>query len=208
MKYKIIAFDVDGTLVKEQSSWVTLHKHFKKEHLAKKNLIMYEKGTINYQEFMRRDIALWPKSLHIDEIEEILLCYNLVSNATEVIKELKSRGYQIILISAGIDLLVKRVATDLGINLHVSNGLKTDKKGFLTGNGIFHVDLLRKDQALKDLLKSLNCTPESCITIGDSEYDVSLLDYSGCGIAIGDNEKLKKASKYQINELTDLLNII
>ena len=42
MDYKLILFDVDGTLVKQTSSWLTVHKYFEVEHLASKNLKEYE----------------------------------------------------------------------------------------------------------------------------------------------------------------------
>jgi phosphoserine phosphatase len=202
---KIVAFDVDGTLVNEISSWVTVHKHFNTDNLAHKNLQLYEKGTIDYPSFMKRDIGLWPKSLHINNIEKILNSYTLANNANHVIQELKNKGYEIILISAGINLLVSKVANDLGVSIFQANGLETNGLGYLTGSGIFNVDLIRKDLALDTLLKSINCKPEFCAAIGDSKYDTNLLKYANCAIALGNGEHTKVAD-YKINDLSEILD--
>ena len=57
MSYKFVAFDLDGVLVDTFSSWVWMHKHFNvnNDH----SLYAYQRGEIDYGEFMRRDIALW-----------------------------------------------------------------------------------------------------------------------------------------------------
>ena len=64
-------FDLDGTLVKEISSWRSIHKFFGTEDGVSSNLKAYELGKIDYEEFMRRDIALWPKHIHINVIKKI-----------------------------------------------------------------------------------------------------------------------------------------
>lgn len=57
MKFKFVAFDLDGVLVDTFSSWVWMHKHFdvNNDH----SLYAYQRGEIDYLEFMRRDIQLW-----------------------------------------------------------------------------------------------------------------------------------------------------
>ncbi len=206
--YKIIAFDVDGTLVKEKSSWLTMHEYFKRQNLAREHLRLYEDGDIDYVTFMRWDIALWPKPLHIDEVNKILSQYTLEINARYVIQELKNKGYNVILISAGIDILTKKVAGELDINMFLANGLEVYKDGYLTGNGIFRVDLLDKHLALKNMLDKFQCSRESCIAVGDSKYDTTMLTYVGCGIALGNDERLRNSARYTINNLSDLLHIV
>jgi len=206
LNYKLIIFDVDGTLVEQHSSWITVHEHFGVENLASKHLKEYEDGAIDYTTFMKKDISLWNHPLHQEKIEEILGNFTIMPNADSVIKSLKDKNYKVVLVSAGIDLLLKKLNKIFDIDDFIANGLEIDNAGILTGNGIFRVDLLNKHKALPKLLNSLNCTPEETIAVGDSKFDKTMLHYVGCGISIGNTQELKDVSDYQIKNLSELLD--
>lgn len=205
---KAIAFDVDGTLVHETSSWSTVHKYFNTVEQAGKNLKQYNDQIIDYSTFMKKDIQLWGHSVHINTIQSILSKFTLHPKANEIVVELKNKGYKIILVSAGIDVLVERVANELQIEYFTSNGLETHDNGYLTGNGIFRVDLIRKDIALSQMLQRINVEPRDCISVGDSKYDVGFLKHSGRGIAVGNDKELMKHAHHTISDLSEILNLI
>jgi phosphoserine phosphatase len=204
-KYKVVAFDLDGTLVRKRNSWITLHEYFGTTEGAKKNFEAFENSKIDYSEFIRRDIALWPKETNIDEIISVFSIYNLMPNSKYVTIELKKNGYVLVIISAGIDILAKKVAQDLGFHHFLANGLEIDKNGFLTGKGIIRVDPLKKHESLDAYLKNINLTLDDCISIGDSRIDKNLLKHSGFSIAFGNDESLKEYADVVINDLIDLL---
>lgn len=208
IKMKAIAFDVDGTLVYETSSWLTVHRYFNTLEQAGENLKQYNNKIIDYQTFMKKDIELWGHSVHIDTIQSILSKFTLHPKANKIVVELKNKGYEIILVSAGLDVLVERVANELQIEYFVSNGLETHNDGYLTGNGIFRVDLIRKDTALSQMLQRINVEPRNCISVGDSKYDVDFLKHSGIGIAVGNDKELIKYAHYAINDLSEILDLI
>lgn len=205
--FKVVAFDVDGTLVSQNSSWITCHNHFQTKDLAGKNLECYKTGDIDYETFMRWDIGLWPKPLHVDQLKPVLYTYTLVPKAKIVINELKKR-YEVVLVSAGIDILVEDVARTLGIKYFIANGIEINNKGFVTGNGIFSIDLLRKDIAMTELLSQLDFSNEECVAIGDSIYDMSFLKSAGLGIAIGINSPLKEIADHCVDNLEDITDLI
>jgi len=178
------------------------------EHLASKNLKEYEIGNIDYPTFMKKDIALWNHPVHQDKIKEILGNFGIMSDADLVIKSLKKKNYKIALVSAGIDILLKKLNEIFNIDDFIANGLEVDKAGFLTGNGIFRVDLLNKHTILPKLLNSLNCTPEETIAIGDSRFDKTMLDFVGCGISIRNHKELEDVSDHQIENLPELLDLV
>ncbi|MBI4362846.1 MAG: HAD-IB family phosphatase [Euryarchaeota archaeon] len=65
MKYQLMAFDMDGTLLWGEGCWVKLHRHFGTLHIGDRNLADYEKGRFDYIEFMRRDIRSWMEARKI-----------------------------------------------------------------------------------------------------------------------------------------------
>jgi len=205
---KAVAFDVDGTLINEKSSWLTLHNYFNTRKLAETNLELYNNGKINYSTFMKKDIQLWGKKIHIDEIDNVLSKFTIHPKAREIVNELNSNGFSVLLISAGIDVLVEKVASNLQVKHYVSNGLETDAKGYLTGNGIFRVDLLRKDIALSEKLKEINVKPENCIAVGDSRYDIKFLEFAGKSIMVGNDQELKKYAHHAVNDLAEISKLI
>ena len=205
---KFVAFDLDGTLVEERSSWLTLHRHYATENLATGFLRLYEEGRIDYNEFMRKDIQLWPRA-NISEISRILIKNaTLRRGARKVVSTLRERGYEIGIVSTGIDLLVKNVASRVGIDITLANGLETDSDGLLTGHGILRVDLLKKDIALRRMLRERGYALNQCIAVGDSRYDVRFLKAAGLGIAVGGDEKAKKAADFVVSELAEILDYL
>jgi HAD superfamily PSPase-like hydrolase len=182
MRFKLIAFDLDGVLVEESSAWWTLHKAFGTYEVSRKNLRLYEAGKIDYPEFMRRDIRLWGKR-NIKEVETILHKYTLTEGSSKTCNTLHQQGYQLAIVSAGIDMLARAVSGKLGIKHWVANGLEVDNQGFLTGEGVFRVDLMKKHVALKELISPLGITLLQTVAVGDSKYDIPFIRSCGAGIA-------------------------
>ncbi len=206
MKYKLVAFDMDGTLVEEYSSWGSIHQHFGTAPQALKNLEAWDRGEIDYPEFMRRDTLLWGPQMKLSQVDEILSEFNLMPGAPEVTSALRERGYHMAILTGGLSVLAERVADQLGIEHILANGLEVDERGYLTGEGIFRVDPLRKYEALEGLAKQLGFTLGDCVAVADSKYDVSLFEKVGMGIAIGDDETLAAAADAAIGDLKLLLD--
>ncbi|MFQ5710931.1 MAG: HAD-IB family phosphatase [Candidatus Geothermarchaeales archaeon] len=205
---KLIAFDLDGTLVRETSSWGKIHEHFGTVESEEKSLQEYTDGRISYEEFMRRDIDSWPKPLHIDDISRILMDYELEEGVEETIKKIKRMGLKTALISAGIDLLAEEIARILDIDHFIANGLETGKDGFLTGEGIMRVDPLKKHEALEKLIHDLGIRLEDVVAVGDTKYDKSFLEKAGVGVAVGFDEELSEVADFHIESMKELPSIL
>jgi phosphoserine phosphatase len=211
MKYKLVAFDMDGTLIEQDSSWRAIHRHFGVEEAARVNIEAYERGEIDYPEFMRLDIKLWQPTPHISQIDRIVSDFRLAPNAVDVVAEIRRRKYEIAIVTGGIDILAEKVARALSIDNILSNGLEVDKKGYLTGEGIFRVEPTRKHEALKRLTEKFGLTLADCVAVGDSKYDAKFLEHAGFGVAIGENVVLAKVADVVIkdfrhfNQLLDYL---
>lgn len=208
MQYKAVAFDLDGTLVTEKSSWYKLHRHFGTYKQSLTNMKAYEKGEISYDEFMKLDIGLWKPRPHIDTIRKIMLNYRLTSNSRFATKILNEKGYKLLIVTTAPDILANSVASELNIQHVVSNGLIFDEKGYLTQNVRFNVDLMKKEYALAGLLSKLGIECHECIAVGDSKYDKGFLKKAGLGVAFNPDYVLRKEAEFVIKDMKELLELI
>ncbi len=204
-RFGLVAFDLDGTLVAETSSWYVLHEHFGTREKAAANLEAYKNGAIDYPEFMKRDISLWPR-VHHSEVDEVLSGFTLAEGAEETIKGLKEKGYKIAIVSSGIDVLANKVARILDIPYVLANGLELDRDGCLTGRGILRVALTEKEKALEPLARRFGLGLRQCVAVGDSDWDFSFLASSGFGVAYRyAGGELDKVAELSITDLRELL---
>jgi phosphoserine phosphatase len=212
VNFKLVAFDLDGVLVEEPSAWWTLHHAFGTYEASKENLRAYEAGVFDYPEFMRRDIRLWG-TRSIVEVKTILHNFTLSKGASDVCDILRLRGYQLAILSAGIDIVAKAVSEKLGIQYWIANGLEVDGEGLLTGEGIFRVDLKEKEKALGELIKPLGVRLSNVVGVGDSKYDVSFMRACGAGIAFVNDDGSTQGHLWvrdwvRIHSLRDLPNAL
>lgn len=208
MKYKLVAFDLDGTLLVGKSSWWKLHEYFGTIELSLGNMKDYEEGKIAYDEWMRRDIALWMPKPHITTIEKILLDYTLAPNAEHVIRTLRERKLHVTIITTGFDVLANSVASKLHVPNVIANGLVLDENGYLTNRVIFNVDLFEKHKAFNRLVKKIGIPRSQCIAVGDSKYDVNFLKNAGLGIACKKDRDLRNVADVVITDLEEILDFV
>jgi phosphoserine phosphatase len=208
----LVAFDLDGTLTVEKSSWQTIHKSFGTEGCGEGALREYELGKINYEEFMRRDIACWPKDLKIDSVERILSTSTLRVGAADAIKELRGRGMKVVVITSGLASLARRACRSLGIEDFAANDLETDAEGRLNGKGIVVVDPFRKDLVLEGFMRQMGIRREQTVAVGDTKFDKSLLGAAAVGLAFADDgipdPGLMGVADYVITELSDVVLVV
>ncbi|MDG7007371.1 MAG: HAD-IB family phosphatase [Nitrososphaerota archaeon] len=205
MEIRLAAFDLDGTVLEHNSSWVAIHKHFGTEHEGATSLRLYTEGKIDYREFMRRDIGSWPKGVTKDEIRGVLSGYRIRREAPEVFEALRSKGIKTALVTSGIDLLAKEVARELGIDHWLANGLRFNKSGVLLPDGIGRVDPTRKDLAYKRLLAKIGVPAKTTIAVGDTIYDLAFLKSAGLGFMLAHTTRVSDPDIIHIDRLTEIL---
>lgn len=207
-KYKLAAFDMDGTLLKGEPSWLMLHRHFGTIDIAEEAHRSYVNGEITYEDFMKLDLTNWPKPLHRSTLERVLMRYELREEAPYVISKLKEAGLKVAIITAGLDLLADRVAQRLGIDIVLANRLGFDEAGFFNGKLYPLVEPLRKHEQLESLAKELSISLEEIVAVGDSEYDASFLKMAGLGIVVNDRELGRRLNLVCVKDLREILNFI
>ena len=199
---KFVIFDLDGTIIKENSAWEMLHKYFKVDpSIAKKNKELYDKEIIDVDKWIEIDIKLW-KNPNKTTIENVLKKYTLIEGIKEFVSYLKKRGFILGIVSSGIDILAEKVADELGIDICYTNTLIFDERGFLIG-GKGNVDLLNKKEIAENLSEKFKIPLKNFIIIGDTRYDM----IDGVGIKIALNPKEKLDADYTVNSIEELKEI-
>lgn len=181
---RLIAFDMDGTLVDVESSWAAVHAHFGEKNTEALNLFLHDQ--IDDQEFLRRDIELWWKhnpGITVFDLQEILDDVRLMPGAHALFDAIHARGVTTAIISGGIDLLAKRIGRELGIDYVLANGFRVDGGGRLTGDGIIRVPIKDKESVLAQVQRQMGVTPDETAAVGNSDIDVGLFQRARIGVA-------------------------
>ena len=183
-KVELVIFDMDGVITDTISSWKYLHDYFGTSN--EKSVNDYLKGKIDDMEFIRRDANLWKKNgkpITRDMLVEILSGVPLMKGAKQCMSTIKSHGIQTAIVSAGLDVLAERVARELAMGHVFANGVKSDEDGYLNGVGILGVGLMYKDRVVRKLSKQLDIPFENMVAVGNSCFDIPMLETCGLGIA-------------------------
>ncbi|MFX0135725.1 MAG: HAD-IB family phosphatase [Candidatus Hodarchaeota archaeon] len=183
MEFKLIIFDVDGTLTGENNSWKLIHSSLNVFEQAKNHREMFFNKEISYQKWADLDVGLW-KNVHVSRIEEILNKVPLIEGISETLSILKKKNFKTALLSSGISLFADKLKEKFGFDYSIANKVIVNEQGYLTGEVICNVAYNNKDKAINGLLRELNITFQQCIAVGDNENDINLFKKVGFSIAL------------------------
>lgn len=171
-----MVFDCDGVLVDAVSSWRTLHDSFGTDNAV--NLTRFIRGEISDVEFMRSDIQMWKavrNPIHQDELFRAYAGVALMPGARECVKHLQDAGVFVAIVSAGVDLFVSSIASMLKVDDWIANGFVFDEEGFLTDEGVCRLHASGKGAVIDRLLEMNGFEAKDCVSVGDSEMDLSMM---------------------------------
>jgi phosphoserine phosphatase len=175
VKPAVVVFDCDGVLVDAVSSWRTLHDAFGTDNAL--NLNRFIRGELSDVEFMRSDIQMWKEvqdPIHRDELFRAYAGVKLMPGAREVVQQLQDEGVFVAIVSAGVDIFVSSIASLLKVDDWIANGFVFDDQGFLTDEGVCRLHATGKSEVIQKILAMNGFTAEQCISVGDSEMDLSM----------------------------------
>jgi phosphoserine phosphatase len=181
-RFKLVVFDLDGTLTRERSIWEYIHIRLGKWYgFAEEYQKQFLAGKISYQEFCERDAEVW-RGMKVEEMMEIIKTVPFHPGVDELISHLKQRGLKLSMVSSGLSLLTDWVHQRYGFDYSISNDLLCEDGG-LTGKVKIRVHYDKKAEWVKRVLQQYDIGPEEAIAIGDSKGDIDMFRMVGFSVA-------------------------
>jgi len=205
-KYKLVCFDVDGTLVDNVVySWELFHNFFavdmEKRERAKKK---YYNGEIDYLQWALHDMGMWmEKGATKEDFFKAMKNLKLMKGAMETIIELKKNSIKLAIISGSLDIILEKVMPNykkIFDDVFLSS-LIFDKKNILIDAEVTQYDMIKKAEALKLIAKRENIDLKETVHIGDHHNDVEIAKIAGLSIAFDcKDEELRKVADVIIDK--------
>ena len=213
MNYKLIAFDMDDTLLSGRTIYVIADRKGFRDEVDR--IISME--IPNYRKTM--EIAKLLEGMSVEEFLEIFRSIPLNDNVPEVFDEIRKRKIKTAIISNSYDIAAKDLAERLKIDFVIANELIV-RDGIITGEVISHnknpVDKIGdcrsysvcKSEALEEICRKLNIDPSETIAIGDGSIDRFMLSTAGLGIAYRPKANLEEYADVVIDDMIELLRFL
>jgi len=196
MRYKLIIFDIDGTITTHISSWRYIHE---KLGLWQDKAFKYQEdflaGRIDYKKFCELDARHW-KGMSESKIRDIFKNVRYSRNARICIKRLKAKGFKLAAVSTGLQYMPDRIRREMDFDYTVSNRL-ISRDGKLTGGVSIKLAHGAKHEVLAAIFRKFGVRPREVISVGDSEGDIPLARETGYSIAFNSTSRaLSKMADY------------
>ena len=185
MRVRLVAFDMDGVLTLERSSWEFVHRYLGVDNSD--NLELYRHSRITYEEFLARDVRRWLQvrpDMKGRDLERILSNVTFTKNLVSSVKALTESGITCAIISGGLMSLAGRIGAETGIDIVRANDIVLAHDGTLTERGIIMVDPRSKDIVLRDVQKKAGVSMDETVSVGDSPEDSRMFSLSANSIFI------------------------
>ncbi|UCE09178.1 MAG: HAD family phosphatase [Candidatus Thorarchaeota archaeon] len=199
MGFRLVVFDVDGTLTRHSSIWWRLHEHFGTVEGGRKLYDQFFAGEITYQQWAYYDALLWTDK-PLSEVMEVVEKTELVTGAVETVETLKEQGLKVAILSGGVDLMANDIASRLGIDYVVTNRL-LHSNGLLTGKVEVLFGWGEKPTMIRRVTEHFGVSLDETVYVGDGLNDVSVFSEVGLSIAfMPEHEDVAEAATVTIRD--------
>lgn len=211
MKYRAVAFDIDGTITSHASSWQFIHEKLGIwDSRAEKYQRLFHAGEITYEKFCELDAAEW-KGAKESDVAALFSEIPCFPNAAGCLRKLKQEGFILAAISTGLQYIPERLEKEFGFDAVLCNRLLSDESGRLNGRVEISVSHAGKGEALLEMLENLKVPPKETIGVGDSAGDIPVAEACGYFIAFNptSRELEEKADRVcSTNDFSEVMQAI
>ena len=206
--YKLIAFDMDSTLINiECVDEIADAVGMKAEVAAITEAAM--RGEIaDYKESLRQRVALL-KGVTVADLEDVYVQrLQLNPGAEKLVRACQAAGMKTLLVSGGFTFFTDRIRDRLGIAFTRSNVLEIRSGpncGELTGRMVDQswgdiCDGAEKRRMLLETCQQLGISPRQAIAMGDGANDLPMMGEAGLSVAYHAKPAVRDQAMVAINE--------
>ena len=212
-KYKLVCFDVDGTLIDNvKFSWNIFHDYFKVDMKRRENARNdFFNGKISYLQWAWHDINMWKeKGAKKEDFLKAIEGLSLMNGAMETLQELKKNNLKLAIISGSMNILLEKFIPNYNNffdDVFLSK-IYFGEDGKITSIEPTEFDIEKKAEALKQIAKREKIKLSECVFVGDYLNDIKVMQEAGLGIAFNcQHDELRKAADVVI-EKKDLREVL
>ena len=215
-KYKLVCFDVDGTLIDNVTfSWHIFHEYFQTDkHRREDAKKRFFNGEITYLQWAEHDINLWrEKNAKKEDFFKAIKHLKLMEGAMETLHELKKNGLKLAIISGSLNIILEKFIPnyeEFFDDVFLSR-IYFDENGEISKIEVTEFDMDAKALALKKIAEREKISLKESVFVGDYLNDLKIMQESGLGIAFNcRHEELRKAADVCIHkkDLREILKFI
>ena len=216
--YKLIAFDMDSTLINiECVDEIADFVGCKAEVAAITEAAM--QGVItDFKDSLRQRVALL-RGVTMADLERVYSeRLRINPGALELVRACQAAGLKTLLVSGGFTFFAHRVREQLGIDFVRANVLEVRSStncGELTGRLVDQAwgdicDGAEKRRTLLEVASLLGIEPDECIAMGDGANDLPMMHASGLSVAYHAKPAVRTQAQVAINQggLDRLLEVL
>lgn len=186
---RLIAFDVDGTLIDSRERkvvWQLLNQRFGGDDTVNAaRLAAYLARKMTYAEWVALDVGQWVSAgATRDQIAAVISeQLYLVSGARETVAELQARGYGLAVISGTLDLTLELLFPEHPFEQVLTNRIWFHPDGTIAGWEATPYDMEGKARALEQLASDRGLTLAQTVFVGDNINDLQVMARAGLAVA-------------------------
>jgi phosphoserine phosphatase len=187
--YRLVAFDVDGTLVEGEQGkvvWQLLNQRFGgDDKVSVERYHAYQRGEITYAEWVDLDVGEWVAARATREqiVDEIRRNLHLVNGARETVDALRARGYRLAVISGTLDLTLELLFPEHPFEEVFTNQIWFDVDGQIAGWRATPYDMEGKARALREIAARMEIPLPATVYVGDNVNDLQVMQLAGLAVA-------------------------
>lgn len=212
--YKLIAFDMDSTLITIECIDEIADATGKKEEVAAITEATMRGEITDFKDSLLQRVGKLVGVTEADMQRVLAERLKLSPGAETLVKAAKAAGLKVLLVSGGFTFFAEHVRGLLDIDFVRANVLEI-KDGVLTGGLVKQpwgdiCDGAEKRRTLLEVACLLGIQPEQCIAVGDGSNDIPMMQAAGLSVAYHAKPRVRAEAKVCINEggLDRLLEIL
>jgi phosphoserine phosphatase len=207
-RFKLIAFDMDSTLINIECVDEIADVVDRKEEVAAITEAAMRGEITDYKDSLRRRVRLL-RGVTMADLEQVYVeRLQLNPGAKELVAACKAAGMKTLLVSGGFTFFTDRVRDALGIDYTRSNVLEVESGpncGQLTGRMVDQdwgdiCDGAEKRKMLLETCAALGISPKRAIAVGDGANDLPMMGEAGLSVAYHAKPKVREQAMVQLNE--------